>query len=163
MNNLPTIFSLIFSIACIGNAQVKDMQAINDFDVFKADIKHGILDSITYVSKTVGTSRKALVYTPPGYSKSIKYPVFYLLHGIGGDEREWLKGGNPQIILDNLYADGKLKPMIVVMPNGRAMKDDRAIGNMFDREKVEAFATFEKDLLSDLIPFIEKNYPVLAD
>src|SRR5882757_11344386 len=53
--------------------------------------------------------------------------------------------------------------MIVVMPNGRAMKDDRAIGNVFDKDKVDAFATFEKDLLNDLIPFIEKTYPVLAD
>jgi enterochelin esterase-like enzyme len=53
--------------------------------------------------------------------------------------------------------------MIVVMPNGRAMKNDRAVGNMFDREKVEAFATFEKDLLNDLIPHIEKNYPVFND
>lgn len=144
-------------------AQVKDKQAEPGFDVLRPDIKHGVLDSITYPSATVGTSRKALIYTPPGYNKSSKYPVFYLLHGIGGDEREWLRGANPHIILDNLYADGKLKPMIVVMPNGRAMKDDRAVGNMFDREKVEAFATFEKDLLNDLIPFIEKKYPTLTD
>ena len=56
---------------------------------------------------------------------------------------------------------GKVEPMIVVMPNGRAMKDDRATGNIFDSAKVQAFATFEKDLLNDLIPFIEKKYPVL--
>ena len=53
--------------------------------------------------------------------------------------------------------------MIVVLPNGRAMKDDRAIGNIFDSVKVQAFATFEKDLLNDLIPFIEKKYPVYKD
>ena len=156
---LPLLYFI--STACL--AQVKDIQAIAGFDVFKPDIKHGMLDSIIYESRVVGNSRKALVYTPPGYSKANKYPVLYLLHGIGGDEKEWLKGANPQVILDNLYADGKLKPMIVVMPNGRAMKDDRAVGNMFDREKVEAFATFEKDLISDLIPFIEKTYPVLTD
>ena len=51
-----------------------------------------------------------------------------MLHGIGGDEKEWLNGGKPQVILDNLYAQGKLEPMIVVLPNGRAMKDDRATG-----------------------------------
>ena len=89
--------------------------------------------------------------------------MLYLLHGIGGDEKEWLKGGNPQVILDNLYAENKLEPMIVVMPNGRAMKDDRAVGNIFDKDKVEAFATFEKDLLNNLIPFVEKNFPTLTD
>ena len=87
--------------------------------------------------------------------------MLYLLHGIGGDKKEWLKHGQPQVILDNLYADKKLEPMIVVLPNGRAMKDDRAIGNIFDSVKVQAFATFEKDLLNDLIPFIEKKYPAL--
>lgn len=86
-----------------------------------------------------------------------------MLHGIGGDEKEWLNGGKPQVILDNLYADGKIEPMIVVLPNGRAMKDDRATGNIMAQDKVAAFATFEKDLLNDLIPFIEKNYPVLTD
>lgn len=87
----------------------------------------------------------------------------YLLHEIGGDEKEWLNGGNPQVILDNFYADKKIEPMIVVMPNGRAMKDDRPIGNIMDPEKVEAFANFENDLLHDLIPFIEKEYPVIKD
>lgn len=133
------------------------------FDVEQTGISHGKIDTITYKSKTVGTSRKALIYTPPGFSKKNNYPVLYLLHGIGGDEKEWLNGGSPQVILDNLYAEGKLKPMIVVLPNGRAMKDDRAEGNIFDREKVEAFANFEKDLLNDLIPYIEKKYPVIAD
>src|SRR5690606_35291033 len=123
----------------------------------------GKLDTIRYPSKTVGVNRKALIYTPPGYSKRKKYPVLYLLHGIGGDEKEWLNGANVPVILDNLYAQGKLAPMIVVMPNGRAMKDDRAGGNVFEPERVQAFATFEKDLLNDLIPFIEKNFPVLKD
>ncbi len=123
----------------------------------------GIIDSVTYESKTVGTSRQAMIYTPPGYSKDKKYPVLYLLHGIGGDEKEWLNGGHPEVILDNLYAENKIEPMIVVMPNGRAMKDDRATGNVFDAEKVQAFATFEKDLLTDLIPFVEKTYPVFTD
>ncbi|MEZ5041239.1 MAG: alpha/beta hydrolase-fold protein [Saprospiraceae bacterium] len=145
------------------SAQEIEKQAPEGFDQVKAGIATGKLDSIHYKSETVGTTRKALIYTPPGFDKKKKYPVLYLLHGIGGDEKEWLKGGNPPVILDNLYADGKIEPMIVVMPNGRAMKDDRAVGNIFDKEKVEAFATFEKDLLNDLIPFIEKNYPVLTD
>lgn len=133
------------------------------FDAVREHIAHGTIDTITYSSTTVGSKRRALVYTPPGYSKKTKYPVLYLLHGIGGDEKEWLNGGSPQVILDNLYADGKLTPMIVVMPNGRAMKDDRATGNIMAQDKVQAFATFEKDLLSDLIPYIEKKFPVLTD
>jgi enterochelin esterase-like enzyme len=133
------------------------------FDVERQNIPRGKIDSITYLSKTVGTKRQALIYTPPGFSRGKKYPVLYLLHGIGGDEREWFNGGKPQVILDNLYTEGKIEPMIVVMPNGRAMKDDQAVGNPFDSAKVRAFATFEKDLLNDLIPFIEKTFSVLKD
>ncbi len=138
-------------------------EAPKGFDVLQSTIAHGKIDTIVYESKTVGTNRKALVYTPPGFNKKTKYPVLYLLHGIGGDEKEWLNGGKPQIILDNLYAAGKIQPMIVVMPNGRAMKDDRAVGNIMAPDKVQAFATFEKDLLNDLIPFVEKKYPTLVD
>lgn len=133
------------------------------FDIAHDSISHGRIDTISYTSLTVGTVRKAIIYTPPGYSKKKKYPVLYLLHGIGGDEKEWLNGGSPQVILDNLYGAAKVEPMIVVMPNGRAMKDDRAIGNIMAPDKVQAFANFEKDLLTDLIPYIEKSYPVLKD
>lgn len=134
-----------------------------DFDKPRTDILHGKIDTIQYKSKTVGSKRKALVYTPPGYSKKKKYPVLYLLHGIGGDEKEWLRGGQPQVILDNLFADKKIRDMIVVMPNGRAMKDDRATGDIMAPDKVQAFATFEKDLINDLIPFVEKKYSVLKN
>lgn len=142
-------------------AQVKP--AAPGFDTIRNNIAHGKIDTVSYTSKTVGTNRRSLIYTPPGFSKTKKYPVLYLLHGIGGDEKEWLNGGHPEVILDNLIADGKIEPMIVVLPNGRAMKDDRAIGNIFDSARVKAFATFEKDLLNDLIPFIEKKYPIIAD
>jgi len=133
------------------------------FDTEQSGILKGKIDTITYPSKTVGKSRHALVYTPPGYSKNKRYPVLYLLHGIGGDEKEWLIGGQPQVILDNLYASNKLKPMIVVMPNGRAMQDDRPTGNIMSKDKVEAFATFEKDLLQDLIPYVESKLSVYKD
>jgi len=131
------------------------------FDIVRESIPHGKIDTITYFSKTVGNKRKALIYTPPGFSKEKKYPVLYLLHGIGGDEKEWYNQGQPQVILDNLYADGKVEPMIVVLPNGRAMKDDRATGDVYG--KAAAFATFEQDLLKDLIPYVEKNYPAIKD
>ncbi|UUF13833.1 MULTISPECIES: alpha/beta hydrolase-fold protein [Flavobacterium] len=139
------------------------VQAPLGFDVADPNAKQGKIETVTYESKTVGSVRKATIYTPPGFNKKKKYPVLYLLHGIGGDEKEWLNGGNPQVILDNLYAEGKIEPMIVVMPNGRAMKDDSATGNIMEPEKVKAFSVFEQDLLKDLIPFIEKKYPVLKD
>jgi enterochelin esterase-like enzyme len=133
------------------------------FDEVNPNAPQGKVETLSYESKTVGSTRKATIYTPPGFNKNKKYPVLYLLHGIGGDEKEWLNGGQPNVILDNLYAEGKLEPMIVVMPNGRAMKDDRAGGDIMAADKVKAFSVFEKDLLNDLIPFIEKKYPVLKD
>ncbi len=163
MKKTTLCFSIFFLMNLMVYAQKIEKEAPKDFDQVKTGIATGKLDSINYESKTIGSTRKALVYTPPDFNKKMKYPVLYLLHGIGGDEKEWLKGGTPQIILDNLLAEGKIQPMIVVMPNGRAMKDDRAIGNIMAPDKVQAFAAFEKDLLNDLIPFVEKNYPTLTD
>ncbi|HAV65672.1 MAG TPA: enterochelin esterase [Verrucomicrobiales bacterium] len=131
------------------------------FDQAREGISRGRLEMIEYDSKTVGNKRKALVYTPPGYSDGTKYPVLYLLHGIGGDEEEWRRGGHPEIILDNLIAEKKAVPMIVVMPNGRAQPNDRAEGNVF--ASAPAFANFEQDLLRDLIPHIQSKYPVKND
>jgi len=157
-----TIFFLTFlAFSFNANSQNVVSPAPFGFDIVREDIPHGKIDTITYNSKTVGVKRKALIYTPPGYSKDKKYPVLYLLHGIGGDEKEWFNQGQPQVILDNLYAEKKVEPMIVVLPNGRAMKDDRATGDVYG--KAAAFATFEQDLLKDLIPFVEKNYPVIKD
>ncbi len=161
MKNSIIVFLLLGSF--IGFAQKMEKEMPKGYEQEKMGIPKGKIDTVQYDSKTVGTMRKTLVYTPPGFDKKKKYPVFYLLHGIGGDEKEWFKGASPQNILDNLYAEGKIQPMIVVMPNGRAMKDDRAIGNIMAPDKVQAFATFEKDLLNDLIPFIEKKYPTLTD
>lgn len=158
---LSLVVATTISVAALSQDIVK--QAPVGFDVLQTNIPHGTIDTISYDSKTVGTTRRSLIYTPPGFSKTKKYPVLYLLHGIGGDEKEWFNQGKPQVILDNLYAQGKLEPMIVVLPNGRAMKDDRAIGNIMEPEKVKAFATFEQDLLNDLIPFVESHYPVFTD
>ena len=125
------------------------------------EIPHGQLEMISYESKSVGSTRKMNVYTPPGYSKDKKYPVLYLLHGIGGDETEWQRFATPNVILDNLIADGKAVPMIIVMPNGRAQKDDRPGPNAM--ATAPAFAAFEQDLLDDVIPTIESRYSVQAD
>src|SRR5829696_8168147 len=101
------------------------------FDARREGVPQGRLELVAYESKSVGATRKMNVYTPPGYSKDKKYPVLYLLHGIGGDETEWLRFAKPNVLLDNLIADGKAVPMIVVMPNGRAQKDDRPVGDVF--------------------------------
>ncbi|HEX4608889.1 MAG TPA: alpha/beta hydrolase-fold protein [Urbifossiella sp.] len=132
-----------------------------DYDKKRDGIARGRLETVEYDSATVGGKRKARVYTPPGYAADQKYPVLYLLHGIGGDENEWARGGVPDVILDNLYADKKAVPMIVVLPNGRASKDVTARDPI--PKQSPAFAAFEKDLLADLIPFVEKTYPVKAD
>ena len=150
----------VFSASLVAQAQ---QTAPQGFDVERKLTSTGKIDSLVYPSKTVGVKRKALIYTPPGYSAAKKYPVLYLLHGIGGDEREWFRHGSPQVIFDNLYAEGKMEPMLVIMPNGRAMEDDRAGGNVMAPDRVAAFSTFEKDLLDDLIPFVEKQFSVIKD
>ena len=131
------------------------------FDAKREDIPQGRLEMIEYDSKTVGTTRKMQVYTPPGYTEEKKYPVLYLLHGIGGDETEWQRFARPGVLLDNLIADGKAVPMIIVMPNGRAQKNDRAEGDVF--ATAPAFAKFERDLLDDVIPAIESRYSTYTD
>ena len=126
------------------------------------DVPHGSVQAVWYPSPTLKmASRRMMVYTPPGYSSDAKYPVLYLLHGIGGDEREWVNQGHPEIILDNLIADQKAEPMIIVMPNGRAQADDRPGPNAMST--APAFGKFDKDLLGDLIPFIQSKYSVKTD
>ena len=135
--------------------------APDGYDKAREGIAHGKLEMVEYDSKSVGNKRKALVYTPPSYSADTKYPVLYLLHGIGGDEEEWRRGGHPEIILDNLIADKKAVPMIIVMPNGRAQTDDRPGPNAMGT--APAFGKFDQDLLGSLIPFIEGKYSVIND
>jgi enterochelin esterase-like enzyme len=162
MKKVTVLIVLIFGFVHLSQSQ-NIKQAPEGFDAEQTNIAHGTIDSVFYSSETVGIKRRTLIYTPPGYSAENTYPVLYLLHGIGGDETEWLDNADPQVILDNLYAEDKLEPMIVVMPNGRAMKDDSPGENIFTPDKVEAFATFEQDLLNDLIPFIENEYPVYTN
>jgi enterochelin esterase-like enzyme len=129
--------------------------APKDFDAKRKDIERGKVETLEYESKTVGGKRKVVVYTPPGYSKDNKYPIFYLLHGLGGNEGNWTKGGAAHIILDNLYADKKVVPMIVVMPNGMV----EAPGG----KGKDYISGFENELLKDVMPFVEGRYPIEAD
>jgi enterochelin esterase-like enzyme len=170
---IPALAVLAALVAVSASAQKDDKKADpprpaariepppQGFDKKRDGVERGKLETVEYDSKTVGAKRKAVVYTPPGFSKDKTYPVLYLLHGIGGDENEWRRGGAPDVILDNLYADRKAVPMIVVMPNGRASKDVTAKDGF--GKQGPAFAAFEKDLLEDLIPFVEMTYPAKAD
>ncbi len=117
-----SLFLLAIALVLMQPARAQEIvkHAPPGFDSVQTNIPHGKIDTINYNSKTVCNNRMYFIYTPPDYSKKNKYPVLYLLHGIGGDEKEWLNGGHPEVILDNLYAEGKLVPMIVVLPNGRA-------------------------------------------
>ena len=167
MSELINVVVACWVLAC-GNVELSaqadgvELSAPPDgYDVRRENIARGKLETVDYMSTTVGTQRKARVYTPPGYSAKQKYPVLYLLHGIGGDENEWVRHGSPEVILDNLFADLKIVPMIVVLPNGRASKDVTSRDPI--PKQSPAFAAFEKDLLDDLIPFIEKSYSVKSN
>ena len=98
MKKLIIVLALLTGFTCSANSQDIENQAPAGFDSVRANIPHGTIDTIKYFSKTVGAARKALIYTPPSYSRRNKYPVLYLLHGIGGDEKEWLNGGQPQVM-----------------------------------------------------------------
>jgi enterochelin esterase-like enzyme len=131
------------------------------FDARHEGVGRGKLETVEYYSTTVGAKRRAQVYTPPGYSKERSYPVLYLLHGIGGDEYEWTRGGAADAILDNLAAERRVVPMVVVLPNGRASKELTPKDPI--PKQSPALAAFEKELIADLIPFIERSYSVKAD
>jgi enterochelin esterase-like enzyme len=138
--------------------------APKDYNVPRSGITHGHVESFEYYSGVTGTRRKANVYLPPGYTSEVRYPVLYLLHGIGGDESEWLRDDTPNVILDNLIADGKAVRMIIVFPNGRALPDDRVPeGNVFTPENSAGFAKFDRDLFQFLIPAIQAKYSTLVD
>lgn len=133
------------------------------------DTPHGNISQVWYPSPSLGADRRMYVYTPPGYdSGKDSYPVLYLLHGAGGDEDAWSSLGRANLILDNLIASGKSKPMIVVMTNGNAWQTStlRQIPGKPAPTR-ETFAQyqgkFEKSLVEDVVPYIEKNFRVIAD
>lgn len=133
------------------------------------DVPHGTVASRWYDAKELGFDRKLSVYTPPGYeSSTTEYPVLYLLHGAGGDEEAWLSLGRAAQILDNLIAQGKAEPMLVVMPNGN-VGQDAAPGAGSDGFYTPQFMTPEtmngkyEAQFMDIVAFIEANYRVKAD
>jgi enterochelin esterase-like enzyme len=139
------------------------------FNARRDSIPLGDVNVIEYDSKTLGTRRQMRVYTPPGYSSDRKYPVLYLLHGIGANNRQWLEGCRAANVLDNLLADGKIQPMVMVFPNCDAnvtVTNVAASARPAEggRRGFEGYgAPFENDLLKDIIPYIESHYSVFAD
>ena len=132
------------------------------------DVPHGEVRAVWYDSPTLSMKRRMMIYLPPGYEESHqKYPVFYLLHGSGGDETMWLEQGRTAQVLDNLIADGKAEPMIVVMPNGNV--DEQAASGMTPDNNVQpTFAhkqwmdgTFEQSFI-DIMNWVDTNYRTRA-
>ena len=129
-----------------------------DFYALK-DVPHGKVQQILFPSKSTNTSRRAFVYTPPGYDKEIskRYPVLYLQHGWGEDETAWTNQGHANLIMDNLIAEGKIKPFIIVMTYG--MTNDVKMGGIRNFD----ITPFQTVLLDELIPYIDDNFRTLAD
>jgi enterochelin esterase-like enzyme len=203
-----------------GQTDAKLEPAPSGFASRRDGVERGKVETVEYDSKSVGDTRKMTVYLPPGYSRDTKYPVLYLLHGAGDNEGGWTSKGAANVILDNLFADKKIAPMIVVMPNGSPQgprpgtvlagtimkRADADKNGVMSREEFLAAAealykeldagkldekqlanglnrlmpapagpggprrgmgdfitAFEKDLLNDVIPYVESHYPVLAD
>ena len=157
---------------------IRDIASITNYFIIEGgkadlymvqDVPHGSVTRRWYDSPGLDMDRCAVIYTPPGYENSDKkYPVLYLLHGAGGDEEAWFAHGKATRILDNLIAQGKAEPMIVVMPNGNVIQD-AAPGEGRDGFVTPAFmipntmdGIFEANFM-DILKFVESNYRVKAD
>jgi enterochelin esterase family protein len=127
-----------------------------EFQTWKRDVPHGVVSRIDYWSGSLEHMRSAMVYTPPGYMNGDeRYPVLYLVHGAGDSYDSWTSVGRAHLILDNLIAEGRAKPMIIVMPFGHT--PDRPGGNML------ANTDFGDDLIKDLIPYVDSHFRTLGD
>jgi len=131
-----------------------------DFYALK-NFPHGLVQQVLFSSKSTNTSRRAFVYTPPGYyrEKNKRYPVLYLQHGWGEDETAWSNQGHANLIMDNLIAEGKIKPFIIVMTYGMT-NDIRPGGGGLRNFDIKPFQTV---LLDELIPYVDANFRTVAD
>lgn len=123
------------------------------------DVPHGNVQQVLFPSKSTNTSRRAFIYTPPGYDKGAKkrYPVFYLQHGWGEDETAWSNQGHANLIMDNMIAEGKIKPFIIVMTYG--MTNDAKPGTI----RSFSVVPFQTVLVDELIPYVDANFRTIAD
>ena len=135
------------------------------------NVPHGAVSKVTYYSTALQRDRRMHIYTPPGYEAGTgKYPVFYLLHGAGDSDDAWTSEGRAAVILDNLIAAKKAKPMIVVMPAGHVNGAGAPLGGTVPPSAAQGMPgigpgpdPFANDFLTDIVPYIEKNYRVLTD
>jgi enterochelin esterase family protein len=141
------------------NTSVSSLVIVPGSDAFDTkDVPHGAVASIVYKSTVLGMFRRMQIYTPPGYENGVaRYPVFYLLHGAGDNDNAWPTVGRAGIILDNLIAAKKARPMIVVMPAGH---QPRTAGSPIGRSATEAFVN---EFVKDVMPYVETHYRVLTD
>ena len=152
----------LFSVLLIGGDARTDLYKVNK-------VAHGTVSKVWYESPTAGLTRRLTVYTPAGYETSGKeYPVLYLLHGIGGDENAWSELGRAAQILDNLIAQGKAEPMLVVMTNGN-ISQEACPGETSEGFRVPTMmlpktmeGSFET-AFPDVVKFMEKTYRVKKD
>ena len=154
------------------NTTVYSLAVVPGSDLFDTrNVPHGAVASVHYSSTALGGIRRMHVYTPPGYETSRdRFPVFYLLHGAGDVDDSWSSVGRAGFILDNLIAANKAKPMIVVMPAGHVNGAGAALGGVVPPAAAQGMPgigagpdPFANDFMSDVMPYIEKNYRVLTD
>lgn len=176
MNNRYLFISIVFIVAShISLAQTNNVtDTIPTFpdppvgyNAQDNKIAHGKLTAVRYDSKTLGKQREMNVYTPPGYSADKKYPVLYLIHGLGADYRQWTEWCQADNIADNLIAAGKMQPIIIVFPNGDAkltVTDTATASRSGRADGFEGYRKpFEEDLLKDIIPYIDAHYSTIND
>jgi enterochelin esterase family protein len=126
------------------------------------DVPHGALAEVTYASTVLGRPRRMHVYTPPGYENGTEaYPVFYLLHGASDSDDSWSSVGRAAVILDNLIAAGKAKPMLVVMPHGHTRRMGMGLPAGVDRARI--MTEFTDEFAADIRPYVESHYRVKTD
>lgn len=156
--SVPDPGSLFFFGACRWGSGIEVPSS--DQDIFaKKDVPHGHVDEIFFPSKSTNSSPRAFVYTPPGYDKetSKRYPVLYLQHGYCENETSWPEQGRANLIMDNLIAEGKAKPFIIVMTYG--MTNEIKFGGLRDFD----IKPFQTVLVDELIPYIDANFRTLTD
>ena len=142
------------------NNNVWSVVYIPDADFMEIkQVPHGAVAEVHYYSKSLKRNRRMHIYTPPGYeSGNRKYPVFYLLHGAMDCDDSWTTVGRAGFILDNLIAEKKAKPMVVVMPAGHTSREFNMAGGI-----TQAVDEFSEDFLNDIMPYVENHYRVLKD
>ncbi len=163
----PSNVYQIRDVASVTNVFLIDGDYASSYKV--SDVPHGTVSKVWYHSPTLDTDRRMTVYTPAGYEKGDRrYPVLYLLHGMGGDENAWTELGRAAQILDNLIAEGKAEPMIVVMPNGNvdmaAAPGESSLG--FTPPTIALPKTMEgtyETHFPDIVKFVDSTYRTIPD